>query len=482
MLYSISMSDWLSKLYYREIEAGPALLTVCAVLLGAALLVRGLVQEGYISNAYEVPLPDFVGSLTGKSSDFQYGSYAALGNAKYFDDARAAFVKAQTGFVEANLTTMTLNVYEKGQSVLEVPILTKGKPGSWWETPAGIYKIEVKETNHFSSFGKVYQPWSMVFQGNFFIHGWPYHADGTPVASTFSGGCIRLSTEDAKRVYDLVKVNMPVLVYEASFSGDDSSYAFRPPTMQAKQYLVADLTNNFVFSERGKNEVVPIASVTKLVTALTAAEYINLDKAVTITPEMLATTSIQRLVVGKQYTAYELLYPLLQESSNEAAVALARIMRGNAFVNVMNKKALAIGMTHTHFVDPFGGDAENVSSAEDLFQLSKFLYTNRSFVLKLSAGTLKTTAYDAPDFENLQNFNIFAGDPNFIGGKIGKSKASGETMVALFNLTNNGITHPVVVIALGSPDIEKDVRALYNYAKSNFALTLAKDPSVSVTK
>lgn len=470
------MSDWVSKLYYREVKAGPALLTICLVLLGAVLLVRGLVHEGYLSSEYDVQLPSFVNHIKGVGSgDFQYGSYAALGNAKYFDDARKAFVEAKTSFVEANLTSMKLNVYDKGVSVLEVPILTKGKPGSWWETPAGIYKIETKETNHFSSFGKVYQPWSMVFQGNFFIHGWPYHTDGSPVASTFSGGCIRLNTDDAKKVYDLVKVNMPVLVYESSFSGDNSSYAFRPPQVAAKEYLVADLTNNFVFTEKGKTEVVPIASVTKLVTALTAAEYINLDKAITITPDMLATTSIQRLEVGKRYTTYELLYPLLQESSNEAAVALAHLLPGNSFVNVMNKKALAIGMTHTHFTDSFGGSSGNTSSAEDLFQLSKFLYTNRSFVLKLSAGTLQTTAYDAPDFADLQNFNIFVGDPNFIGGKIGKSTAAEETMVALFNLQNNGVTHPIAIIALGSPNIEADIRTLYSYAKSNFALMIAED-------
>ncbi|MFA6006476.1 MAG: L,D-transpeptidase family protein [Candidatus Paceibacterota bacterium] len=465
------MSDWLNKWYYREVPAGPSLIILGLMAIGVIALSRGLVREGILSANYSVRLPEFVNKLTGENNDFQYGSYSALGNAKYFDDARKAFVDAKTSFIEANLTTMKLDVYQDGVAVLEVPILTKGKPGSWWETPAGIYKIETKEKNHFSTFGSVYQPWSMVFQGNFFIHGWPYHEDGTPVASTYSGGCIRLNTDDAKKVYDLVKVNMPVLVYEASFSGDNSSYAFRPPQVKARQYLVADLTNNFVFTEKGKTEVVPIASVVKLVTALTAAEYINLDKKVEITKEMLATTSIPRLEAGREYTTYELLYPLLQESSNEAAVALAHLMPGNSFVNNMNRKALAIGMTHTHFTDPFGGDSGNTSSAEDLFQLSKFLYTNRSFVLKLSAGTLKTTAYDAPDFGDLQNFNIFAGDPAFIGGKIGKTIAAEETMVALFNLQNNGVSHPIAIIALGSPDVGTDIRNLYNYAKNNFALT-----------
>jgi len=466
------MTDWLAKWYYREVPLGPSLVTIGVVAVVAIMAINGLARQGLISEQYSFRLPDFVRHMPGQSQndEFQYGSYTALSNAKYFDDARKAFVDAKTSFVEADLTAMKLQVYESGKPVLEVPILTKGKPGSWWETPAGIYKIETKEENHFSSFGKVYQPWSMVFQGNFFIHGWPYHSDGTPVASTFSGGCVRLSTDDAKKVYDLVKVNTPVLVYEASFSGDNSSYALRPPQVQAKQYLVADLTNNFVFTEKGKTEVVPIASVTKLVTALTAAEYINLDKAVTITEDMLATTSLPRLEVGRKYTTYELLYPLLLESSNEAAVALSKIMPGNSFVNSMNKKALAIGMTHTHFMDPYGGASGNTSSAEDLFQLSKFLYTNRSFVLKLSAGTLTTSAYDAPDFYDLQNFNIFAGEPNFIGGKIGKSTAAGETMVALFNLTNNGVTHPIAIVALGSPNIEADIRTLYTYAKTNFSL------------
>ncbi|PIP46640.1 MAG: hypothetical protein COX15_00070, partial [Candidatus Colwellbacteria bacterium CG23_combo_of_CG06-09_8_20_14_all_42_19] len=83
--------------------------------------------------------------------------------------------------------------YEKGVFVNEFAILSKGKEGSWWETPAGLYKVQSKEKEHFSSFGRVYQPWSMAFQGNFFIHGWPYYPGGRAVESTYSGGCIRLA-------------------------------------------------------------------------------------------------------------------------------------------------------------------------------------------------------------------------------------------------------------------------------------------------
>jgi len=475
------MTNWFARLYYREIKAGPAFISILMALLLAVAIAEGLIYKGIIQTEYDVDLPGFFASIPGREGDFQYGAYSALGNARYFEDAKQALIVNKTKFIEANLTTMLLNVYENGQSVLEVPILTKGKPGSWWETPAGIYKVEAKRENHFSSFGHVYQPWSMVFQGNFFIHGWPYYDDGSPVAPGYSGGCIRLSTDDAKKVYDIIHMGTPVLVYEKSFSSDGTSYAFRPPTIDADTYLVADLSNNFVFSEKDKNRVLPIASVTKLVTALAAAEYINLDKTITITDDMLATTSIPRFKVGDSYTAYELLYPLLQESSNEAGVALSKLMPGNAFINIMNKKALAIGMKHTRFTDPFGGDAGNVSSAEDLFQLAKFLNTNRSFVLRLSAGTLKNSAYDAPDFPNLRNFNIFAGDTNFIGGKVGKTNAAKETMLALFKLEYNGIEHPIAIIVLGSLNIEKDVRTLYEYAESNFSMVVAPDISSKTT-
>ena len=64
----------------------------------------------------------------------------------------------------------------------------------------------------------------MAFQGNFFIHGWPYEPDGTPVASTYSGGCIRMATDDAKKIYDMSTLGMPVLVYKSDFAPDGFRY------------------------------------------------------------------------------------------------------------------------------------------------------------------------------------------------------------------------------------------------------------------
>jgi len=93
-------------------------------------------------------------------------------------------------------------------------------------------------------------PFSMQFEGNFFIHGWPYYPDGTSVGSSYSGGCIRLSNEDAKDLYNKIKIGTPVLVLEKDFEKDTFSYQYKKPVISANNYLIADLKSNFVFLEK----------------------------------------------------------------------------------------------------------------------------------------------------------------------------------------------------------------------------------------
>ena len=401
--------------------------------------------------------------------NFDYGPQPALARADVFNQVKSQLIDERSDFIEADLSTMKLTVYEGGRATLQVEILTKGREGSWWETPAGIYKIESKEKNHFSSFGQVYQPWSMAFQGNFFIHGWPYYPGGKPVSSTYSGGCIRLSTEDAERVFNLVKTGMPVLVFEEDFSPDNFQYKVEAPTISAANYLVADLRNNYVLFEKSSNEVAPIASITKLVTALTAAEYINLDKTITITNQMIVPTSKPRLKVGQKISAYQLLYPLLEESSNEAATAFANTSGRERFVKLMNAKANALGMDNTKFVDATGSGSENISTAQDLFNLAKYLYNNRSFVLKISTGRPGDNAYGPPPFQDLSNFNLFTDNPSFVGGKIGKSEAAEEAMLAVFEIDIRGVKRPIAIIVLGSEGkVEDDISKILNWTKQNY--------------
>lgn len=451
-----------------EIPLWTVLLTVVVLMavLGAAQLFFG--SKG----AYDFKLP----KAKLASTEFRYGAMPALANTDYFNKVRSSFVDQKVDFIEADLSAMRLKVYQAGAVVKEVPIKTKGREGSWWETPAGIYRIESKESNHFSSIGKVYQPWSMQFQGNFFIHGWPYHKDGTPVSTSYSGGCVRLTTEDAKAVYDLAKVGMPVLVYEKDFGRDSFTYSVREPVLTAKEYLVADLKSDFVLLGKDAAERVPVASVTKLVTGLVAAEYINLDKEIAIDRSMLATTSKPRLKDGQTISVYNLMFPLLTESSNEAAKAIASGLGESYFVRLMNDKAASAGMGSSRFADPAGSSSQNISTAEDLFALSKYLYNNRSFLLKISSGTLGASAYGEPVFGNLQNFNLVPGSAGtFVGGKIGKTTAAAETYVGIYEFEVRGEKRPIAFIVLGSDDVYADMAALTNYVEITYATTPSVD-------
>lgn len=424
-------------------------------------------------------------SLGGEAKDkiniLEYGSNALFADADFFKKAKEKLQTGKEDFIEADLTGMVLRVYKEGEFAFEVPIKTKGREGSWWETPSGIYKIQYKAENHFSSFGSVYQPYSLAFEGNFFIHGWPYYPDGTPVASTFSGGCIRLSDEDAKKVFESSSVGMPVLVFEQDFVSDDFEYSMLTPQITAENYLIADLKNNFVFTEKNSFAQIPAGSTTKLLTALVSGEYINLDHDLMIPFENISATSTSVIKGGNVLSAYNLLFPLLLEDSTEPASAFVAKLGQKRFLALMNEKTKAVGMTSTNFVDATGESEENISTPQDLFLLLKYLYNNRSFILKISSGNLENSAYGVAVFNDLFKNNLFAEDKSFIGGQLDIDEnisAEGElvkseimeldqktsgSMAVIFEMRFKGEDRPIVFILNNSSDIVGDVQRIKEY-------------------
>ncbi len=398
----------------------------------------------------------------------QYGIQLALSQPDFFQETRDTFIASEKNFIEADLRNMELRYFEAGEEVFKAPIASKGKEGSWWETPAGLYSIGFKKENHFSSFGSVYQPWSMTFQGNFFIHGWPYFPDGTPVPEGFSGGCIRLSNEDAEALYNLVAVGTEVLVHEADFANDDFVYEPKIPELETPNYLLADIQNSTILAASDLDAVAPIASVTKLMTALVAVEYINLDKNVYISYVPSVPSVIPRLAVGQTVSMYSLLQLLMVESSNEAAEYIAGIVGRERFIELMNKKAEALGLDHTVFTDPSGLDAGNVSSVGDLLRLSQYIYNNRSFILELTVDQDIETAYKKGQFGTLENFNTIEGVDSFIGGKVGDTAAAQQTSVSFHRLTVKGEERIVVIVLLGSAHRNQDITELVTYLRERF--------------
>ncbi|SPC05620.1 D-alanyl-D-alanine endopeptidase [Cupriavidus taiwanensis] len=145
--------------------------------------------------------------------------------------------------------------------------------------------------------------------------------------------------------------------------------------------LVMDQNSNEVLFQKNASAVLPIASITKLMTALVVMDSrLPMDEVLTITEEDRDTEkhSSSRLRFGTQLTRQELLLLALMSSENRAASALGRHYPGGlpAFVQAMNRKARELGMNDSHFVDSSGLSSSNVSSATDLVRMVNAAYRN----------------------------------------------------------------------------------------------------------
>jgi D-alanyl-D-alanine endopeptidase (penicillin-binding protein 7) len=147
-----------------------------------------------------------------------------------------------------------------------------------------------------------------------------------------------------------------------------------PLALSSNAALVIDESTAEVLYERNAAAVLPIASLTKLMTALVVLESRqDMDEILTVTQDDVDTIkhTTSRLPIGAQLARSEMLHIALMSSENRAASALGRNYPGglSAFVNAMNAHAALLGMADTHYVEPTGLSSENVSSARDLAHL-----------------------------------------------------------------------------------------------------------------
>jgi D-alanyl-D-alanine endopeptidase (penicillin-binding protein 7) len=147
-----------------------------------------------------------------------------------------------------------------------------------------------------------------------------------------------------------------------------------PLAVKSRIALVEDVGSSKVLLEKNADQVTPIASITKLMTAMVALDAkLSLQDILTISDEdrdlVMHTTS--RLNVGWSLSREDMLHLALMSSENRAAAALSRYYPGGrpAFIKAMNDKATELGMSNTHFVNPNGLTDENVSTAFDLVKL-----------------------------------------------------------------------------------------------------------------
>jgi serine-type D-Ala-D-Ala endopeptidase (penicillin-binding protein 7) len=150
--------------------------------------------------------------------------------------------------------------------------------------------------------------------------------------------------------------------------------SFDEPDLRSSSVLIVDETHSVILYSRRADVAMPIASITKLMTALVildAAQSLDEPIAITRDDTHAGKGSFSRLAVGTTLPRGDLVHLALMSSENRAAHALGRHYPGGmpAFVLAMNARARALGMLHTHFVDPAGLSSENVASPEDLSKL-----------------------------------------------------------------------------------------------------------------
>ena len=153
-----------------------------------------------------------------------------------------------------------------------------------------------------------------------------------------------------------------------------AAFTIDGPILRSSAALVLDETHSTVLYSRNADIAMPIASISKLVTALTVADAQQpMDEVIEVTEDdrAIGKGAFSRLAVGTRLTRGDLFHLALMASENRAAHALARNYPGGiaAFMPAMNAKARELGMTSAHFVEPTGLSSDNVASPEDLSKL-----------------------------------------------------------------------------------------------------------------
>jgi len=199
----------------------------------------------------------------------------------------------------------------------------------------------------------------------------------------------------------------------------------------------------------------PIASVTKLMTALAADRLYLSEKPyelIPITEEMVLTEGNSGgLKAGEVMVADDLIKAMMLVSSNDAAAALAIHYGEDAFVDEMNRIAIELGMVNTKLVDPTGLSVQNLSTVEDLRRLVKFIWEEESYIFEITQreGGVITDRAKGSSWR-LESINEFSGRSDFLGGKTGSIPEAEGNLVSIFEVSERG--EQVIIIVLGTED------------------------------
>ena len=244
------------------------------------------------------------------------------------------------------------------------------------------------------------------------------------------------------------------------------------PKTNSRRYIVYDRISKSMII--GKNEDVKsaMASTTKIMTTIVILEKADLNEKVTVSAKAGGTGGSRLgLKRGDKTSVRDLLYGLMLRSGNDAAVALAEHVGGSVkgFAELMNEKAIELGLTNTHFVTPHGlDDANHYTTALELAKLTDYAMDNETFAKIV--GTKSTTIYINNQSRQINNTNELLGVLNgVVGVKTGFTNNAGRCLVTETKRNNMDI----ITIVLGADtkkDRTKDSVNLIEYTFSKYKM------------
>ena len=241
------------------------------------------------------------------------------------------------------------------------------------------------------------------------------------------------------------------------------------PSVSAKSAILMLASTGEILYQKDCDLKLPMASTTKIMTALVALELGSPEQMITASPEAVGVEgSSIYLTVGEQLSLEQLLYALLLESANDAAVAIACGLSGSvdSFAEKMNEKAGSLGLVQTHFTNPHGLDhEEHYTTARELAIITQALLEEP--LLRTIVSTRKTTIpHDGTDSVRLlvnhnKMLRLYDG---CIGVKTGFTKRSGRCLVSAAE--RDGVE--LIAVTLNASDDWNDHTALLNYGFSRY--------------
>lgn len=239
------------------------------------------------------------------------------------------------------------------------------------------------------------------------------------------------------------------------------------PVIGAKAAVLFDTRSGKLLYQKDAFRQLPIASLTKLMTAVVIIEELNLDSIVTVLAEDLNVDGYGAdLVKGEKIKAVDLLKIMLIKSSNDAALVFQSFtqQQGIDMVDKMNQKAATLGMNSTRFTNPAGLDDDAFSTAADLVKLVQYVGKHRLIWQILTIPSIEVTSADGIYKHNIVNTDRLLGQvPDIIGGKTGFTDRAIGTMILVVNV-DRGFSNLIGVV-LGSNDRFSDVRKIIEWGR-----------------